>query len=1112
MKTLLKLTLREMVYYRSRLILAILAIILPCCMIVWYIGSFDILQNVARNDIKNYFGDYHVVITQNKGNFPENFITELRADKNVRRLDRGFQTSCNAARGVTETSGLDKLRKTTGTPQRNPVVTGVEVIMTSENRYAPYEVEDGRWLQASDSPDAELECVLSQSARNMLQSYWQEKLPDGSEMPEEIQLGETVDVNTVGGNFRLKVVGFLKQGIQASGFSTNVSTPGGSRMPPAQETQNTQTKQNAASGVSPTPSAEGNSTAPAAVTGESSVASSAGSTATPVAQNTPPSSMRGSSVNLTSPAMYVPLETARKIGGNPEGCNMLFLQLQDISVKDFRQTWEKKCKLADMVVQFSDADSLQEMMSARDSSSMILNQARGVIGLVLLTAIFIIFTTLSMGVSERTRQLAILRTIGFTKGQIRGFITMEGLFLGVLGWLGGLLAGWAMLVVITMMNPGLSAKDVVISPLTILIALLCSLLGAFLASLLPAWRATRIAPLDALFQERKLASQKGTYLSAFIGASVLVTLWLLVFVVPMEDSVRAIIASTGGSVIAAIAILLMAPLMVIIVEKIFSPILACILGINSAFLQKELSSNKWRTLGTTVSFSVGLGLYTMIQVWGYSMLGPFMPSKNLPDTLASFLPAGIPHTEVENVMNIPGIIQEDFMPLAIAQPRLADEHMEGRTDRMGAQMNNVVLFGVDPQIAFRKDNPTVNLTYLDGNRHETLRMMCDYPQRACLIPDMMAKRFHLKVGDKLKLKTPTDSGGGRGGFMGGQRPSMSQAGLPAGNMPSGELLSSRTPAEGEGKLTDGTHTPPPGGNLGGRGGGPDGAGFSASEGRPGAGFGGGGMFGRGGPGGGSGFVEYKIVGIVQIPGWHWITKTSGVRTESGRTGGMVFAAYDNVRNDFNLSRYGFFWMNTKPGTTHAFLESEMQKIAARSGGVSSLNPNENVHLAQSARGVTQGFVKVNTYDTFTQSITGRANSVIQQMARMPLIILFITTFAVMNTMIASVRTRRWEMGILRAYGVTRGGLVRLIFAEAILIGICTCVLSLIFGTFTGACAVTGSSGFGGFLGGVIPPVVIPWARLSFGFGAALFLCLIAAILPAVKIGREEPASLLVRKG
>ena len=126
---------------------------------------------------------------------------------------------------------------------------------------------------------------------------------------------------------------------------------------------------------------------------------------------------------------------------------------------------------------------------------------------------------------------------------------------------------------------------------------------------------------------------------------------------------------------------------------------------------------------------------------------------------------------------------------------------------------------------------------------------------------------------------------------------------------------------------------------------------------------------------------------------------------------------------------------------------------------------------------------------------------------LPLITLLVTSLGVVNTVMASVRARRWEFGVLRSQGVTRSGLFRMILAEGLLIGLITCLLSLGFGVFSGWCG-TGISPYVSFLGGLAPPLVLPWPQLAFGFSVTLALCLAAALWPAVSTGRAEPLRLL----
>ena len=152
-------------------------------------------------------------------------------------------------------------------------------------------------------------------------------------------------------------------------------------------------------------------------------------------------------------------------------------------------------------------------------------------------------------------------------------------------------------------------------------------------------------------------------------------------------------------------------------------------------------------------------------------------------------------------------------------------------------------------------------------------------------------------------------------------------------------------------------------------------------------------------------------------------------------------------------------------------------------------------------------VRISTPDEVGVRILARASGMIWASCYLPLITLVVTSLGVVNTVMASVRSRRWEFGVLRSQGVTRSGLVRMILAEGLLIGLITCLLSLGFGVFSGWCG-TGISQYVSFFGGLAPPLVLPWPQLAFGFSVTLALCLAAALWPAVSTGRAEPLRLL----
>ena len=152
-------------------------------------------------------------------------------------------------------------------------------------------------------------------------------------------------------------------------------------------------------------------------------------------------------------------------------------------------------------------------------------------------------------------------------------------------------------------------------------------------------------------------------------------------------------------------------------------------------------------------------------------------------------------------------------------------------------------------------------------------------------------------------------------------------------------------------------------------------------------------------------------------------------------------------------------------------------------------------------------VAMRTREETRRGITERAEGVIWLISRLPLVTLLVTALGVINTIIASIRARQWDLGVLRAVGLTRLALFRMILCEAVLMGIAACLLSLGFGLLAGFCG-TEISRYVNMRGGQITPLIIPWGPIGLGFAMTVGLCLLATLWPAIRTGRAEPLRLL----
>ncbi|MGW9738392.1 putative ABC transport system permease protein [Micrococcus sp. 140720015-1] len=150
------------------------------------------------------------------------------------------------------------------------------------------------------------------------------------------------------------------------------------------------------------------------------------------------------------------------------------------------------------------SDQLGSFQSAVDGVVLILNIFAV---LALVAAAFGIVNSLLMSVQERTREIGLLRALGMKRSTIFSLFSMEAVWIGLLGALTAVAA--AVVVGTAIRGPIAEALDidlpglqlVAFDPVAIVIEVGVILALAFLAALLPAYRAAKLNPIDALRHE-----------------------------------------------------------------------------------------------------------------------------------------------------------------------------------------------------------------------------------------------------------------------------------------------------------------------------------------------------------------------------------------------------------------------------------------------------------------------------------------------------------------------------------------------------------------------------------------------------------------------------------
>ena len=121
--------------------------------------------------------------------------------------------------------------------------------------------------------------------------------------------------------------------------------------------------------------------------------------------------------------------------------------------------------------------------------------------IALLVGILGIANTMAMSVFERTREIGILRALGWKGWHVILLILTEATALGLVGGLLGIGVGWGALRLLSTLPQTASIVSASVSPYHLLESLLIAIASGLLAGAYPAWRGAHLSPVEALRYE-----------------------------------------------------------------------------------------------------------------------------------------------------------------------------------------------------------------------------------------------------------------------------------------------------------------------------------------------------------------------------------------------------------------------------------------------------------------------------------------------------------------------------------------------------------------------------------------------------------------------------------
>lgn len=196
------------------------------------------------------------------------------------------------------------------------------------------------------------------------------------------------------------------------------------------------------------------------------------------------------------------LKDAQELLGRPRTVGLFYIRLKDPSLGD------RFLARAERLWPDLQISGTQELADQQSMSAMMSGVVWAIGGLAIIIGGIGMMNSQLMSVMERTREIGVLRAVGWSKPRVLWMVLAESVSVSLLGGLIGVSAGYAMISSISRsttilgLNTGNITSDLLQQAFFIVLTL------GLIGGLYPAWRASRMAPVEALRYEGGSSGQK----------------------------------------------------------------------------------------------------------------------------------------------------------------------------------------------------------------------------------------------------------------------------------------------------------------------------------------------------------------------------------------------------------------------------------------------------------------------------------------------------------------------------------------------------------------------------------------------------------------------------
>ncbi len=268
-------------------------------------------------------------------------------------------------------------------------------------------------------------------------------------------------------------------------------------------------------------------------------------------------------------------------------------------------------------------DAAQQSADIKDGFGFLTTVLLVFAGISVFVGAFLIFNTFSITVAQRSREFGMLRTLGASSRQVLATVILEALLLGLIASVIGIAAGLGFVQLVTgafkALGFELPQSGIVIGPAAIVAPLIVGIVATLASAVVPALRATRVTPLEALRDSATMdapSSCRRTWIARGLVALAIVVLGLGLFATSSFGSALPLLGL--GLILLFVGVAMLAGTIIKPLASLVGGPVERFAGVTGRLARENTLRNPSRTATTSAALMIGVALVVFAAVFASS--------------------------------------------------------------------------------------------------------------------------------------------------------------------------------------------------------------------------------------------------------------------------------------------------------------------------------------------------------------------------------------------------------------------------------------------------------------------------------------------------------------